>query len=167
MRREAGDRLGDDPRLILAAVVFGVGAGAWLHAALVAAFGRWGRLSVLPDAPLHATLNDVLTIGPWVAVALSAAIFALTRGRAPTWNWRRALGIAIAVAGVVVLFVGELEVHVFDTLEQGWRTHDLFWDVVFHVPGEAIAMAGWLLLPVGSRQTIAGTRSSLSAGAER
>ncbi|MEX2555392.1 MAG: hypothetical protein WEB06_07165 [Actinomycetota bacterium] len=44
--------------------------------------------------------------------------------------------------------VGELEVHVFRTLAQEWRPHDL-WDVIFHVLGEAIALMGWLLLPRG------------------
>ncbi|MGH2796062.1 MAG: DUF2243 domain-containing protein [Actinomycetota bacterium] len=167
MRREAGDRLGSDPRLILTAVLFGIGAGGWLHRALVATLDGWDRLSPAPQATRYDTMNDVLTIGPWVAVGLSAAIFAMSRGRGPAWNRRRAIGIALAAAGGVVLVVGELEVHAFDTLQQGWRPHDLFWDVVFHLPGEAIAFAGWLLLPAGSRQTSSGTRPSVSAGAER
>ncbi|MGH2784938.1 MAG: hypothetical protein ACRDJ1_06735 [Actinomycetota bacterium] len=150
-RRETSVRLGNDAVLIACATIFGLGLGGLLHRGLVAAFGRWDRLSVLPSAAGAATREDLVTFGPWIVIGVSAGILALTRrGRSPAWSWRRALGVAIAVAGLVVLVVGELEVHVFDTLAQGWKPHDLFWDVLFHVPGETVALAGWLLLPTRS-----------------
>lgn len=151
-RREASFRLGNDAVLIACATIFGLGLGGLFHRGLVAAFDRWDRLSVLPGAAGAATREDLVTFGPWIAIGVGAGILALTHGgRSPAWSWRRALGVAIAVAGLVVLVVGELEVHVFDTLAQGWKPHDLFWDVLFHVPGEAVALAGWLLLPTGNR----------------
>ena len=147
-RRETAARLGNDAGLIACAAILGLGLGGLLHRVLIAAFEHRDRLTVLPNAP-HASLReDLLTIGPLAAIALSVAVFALMRrGRSRAWSWRRAAGVSIAVAGAVVLVVGELEVHVFRTLAQGWRPHDLFWDVIFHLPGEAIALSGWLILP--------------------
>lgn len=150
-KQEASIRLGSDARLIVCGAIFGLGLGGLMHRALVAVFGRWDRLAVVPGADGAASRNDLLSFGPWIAIALSLGILALTyRGGETAWSWRRALGVAVAVAGVVVLVVGELEVHVFDTLAQGWKPHDLYWDVLFHVPGEAVALAGWLLLPTGT-----------------
>ncbi|MGH2726307.1 MAG: hypothetical protein ACRDKS_04955, partial [Actinomycetota bacterium] len=104
-------------------VIVGLGLGGLLHRALVAAFERWDRLAVVPAAPGAGLRHDLLTIGPWVALAIGAIVYALTRAGSQEWSWRRALGVAIAVAGAVVLVVGELEVHVFDTLAQRWQPH--------------------------------------------
>lgn len=165
-RREASVRLGRDWRVIAWGVIFGLGLGGLLHRLLVAIFERWDRLAVVPAAAGADLRDDLLTFGPWVAIAIGAILYAATRGAARARSWRRGLGVAIAVAGAVVLVVGELEVHVFDTLVQGWEPHDLFWDVLFHIPGEAIALAGWFLLPSGVRgaagQTSSGTRSASS-----
>jgi len=149
-RRETSVRLGGDARLIASALVFGAGLGGELHRLLVWSFGRWDRLVVAGDAPGASARDGILSIAPWALMVIGSALFVTTgRGRRSEWGWRRAVGIALASAGAVVLVVGELEVHVWRTLEQGWAAHNLTWDVVFHVPGEAIAFAGWLLLPIG------------------
>jgi uncharacterized membrane protein len=164
-RSEIATRLGGDRALLASAALAGLGLGGLLHGLLVAMLERWDRLAVLPGASGAGLRHDLLSVGAWVAIAVGVMVYAATRRGAAGPGARRALGVAVAVAGVVVLVVGELEVHVFDTLAQRWAPHDLAWDVLFHVPGEAIAFAGWLLLPGAPRatgQTSSGTRSSSS-----
>ena len=147
-RRETSAKLGPDPRLVVCAAVFGLGLGGLLHRALIALLDRWDKITVVAGAGGADLRRNLLAVLPWIVIGLSVAAIALTRAhRSPAWNVRRVAGIALAFAGFVVLVVGELEVHVFRTLAQGWRPHDLFWDVVFHIPGEAIALAGWAILP--------------------
>ncbi len=147
-RRETVVRFGGDARLVAFALVFGVGVGGLLHRLLVWSFGRVDELAVVPFAPGISTRNALLRIVPWALIAGGAAAFAMTdRDRLSRWGWRRAVGFSLAAAGATLLVVGELEVHVFHTLAQRWPPHTLSWDVLYHVPGEAIAFAGWLLLP--------------------
>lgn len=103
-RWETAARLGNDAGLIACAAIFGLGLGGLLHRVLIAAFERWGRLSVIPNAPRASLREDMLTVGPWAAIALSVSVYALMgRWRTRAWSWRRAAGASIAVAGAVVL----------------------------------------------------------------
>jgi uncharacterized membrane protein len=154
IRRETSIRFGGDPRQIAGAIVFGAGLGGLLHRLLVWSFGRWDRLAVVDGAPGASVRDGLLSFTPWaLMVAGLAALASTDGGRRSRWGLRRAVGVALASAGAVVLVVGELEVHVFRTLVQGWAAHNLTWDVIFHVPGEAIAFVGWLLLPMGRTRT--------------
>ncbi|MEX2555411.1 MAG: hypothetical protein WEB06_07260 [Actinomycetota bacterium] len=136
--------------MLATAALLGVGVGGLLHRLLVGAFEGWDRLAVVPSARGAALREDLLTLGPWAAVTAGVIALAITGRRRAAGRGRRIAGLSVAVAGLVVLLVGELELHVFRTLGQGWESHDLFWDVVFHLPGETIAFAGWLLLPGGT-----------------
>jgi uncharacterized membrane protein len=149
-RRRATEKLGANPRLIGSAALVGIGTGALIHRILVTAFEHEHRLFDAPGAPEAALRTRLLSIVPWVAIALGIGLLTIARRRSPgTWSLRRAVGLTVAFAGFSAFAIGALEMHVFRTIEEGWKPRQVWWDIAFHGPGEVIAMIGWYLLPGG------------------
>lgn len=136
-----------------------IGAGVLLYAVITAGLLRAGLVHSTADATTWAVRTAL-----WLATAtaLSALAWRRTVGRRrSTVRLREQIGCALAGIGVAWFVLGVADTHLFDVFALGsqsphaahagapsHRHASTWWDVVFHGSGAALAIAGWLTLPV-------------------
>lgn len=136
-----------------------IAAGVLLYVVITAGLLRAGLVHSTADNPTW-TVRTTLWLA--TAAALSAVAWWRTVGRRRSAvPLREQIGCALAGIGVAWFLLGVADTHLFDAFALGPQSPhaahagapahhhaSTWWDIVFHGSGAALAIAGWLTLPV-------------------
>jgi hypothetical protein len=134
-------------------------AGVLIYVVLTAGLLRTGLAHSMADTTTWAERTTV-----WLAIATALSALAWRRSvgrRSSPVPLREHFGCALAGIGVVWFALGVADIHLFRAFALGPQSAhaahaamlahhhgSLWWDIVFHGTGAALAVIGWLMLPV-------------------